>query len=364
MNGTLDWVDEPHRYKILYRGRLLTAYNKGNPQYGDFFKAFPNIEPVHTLSGLPVTASGAANFNHHKSIFLGLGRLNGHNFYHDCYPPFALYRPFPSGDIVLVDAKLRTENDAVALETRNEWVPKVDVPEPLRKFFAPAEGTDGSEPERICTEHRTVRVALGSGCYTIDIDSEFEATDGELYFGQDGHSYLGIRVADALDEEDGGLVTDSTGRSGCDAINEQVADWVDYSGSLGEHALGITVMNHPANLPTLFRARAYGFFGPSPFFDTDHRLPAGGRLLFRYRVVVHDGDARRSTCRGCSTSSGESSAYFTRAAHTSYSPCSLTDWNTAQRLSRVTCTLVSKRPARIFSRGMLRKRHTGVVVTT
>ena len=124
MNSTLDWVDEPHRFKILYEGRLLTAYNKGNPQYGDFFKAFPNIEPVHTLSGLPVTTSGAANFNHHKSIFLGLGRLNGHNFYHDCYPPFALYRPFPSGDIVQVDAKVRTEGGAVMLETRNEWVPK------------------------------------------------------------------------------------------------------------------------------------------------------------------------------------------------------------------------------------------------
>ena len=77
MDGALDWVDEPHRFKVLHEGRLLTAYNKGNPQYGDFFKAFPNIEPVHTLSGLPVTASGAANFNHHKSVFLGLGRLTG-----------------------------------------------------------------------------------------------------------------------------------------------------------------------------------------------------------------------------------------------------------------------------------------------
>ena len=42
--------DEPHRFRTLHGGRLLTAYNKGNPQYGDFFKAFPNIEPVHTLS--------------------------------------------------------------------------------------------------------------------------------------------------------------------------------------------------------------------------------------------------------------------------------------------------------------------------
>ncbi len=29
-------------------------------------------------------------------------------------------------------------------------------------------------------------------------------TDGELYFGQDGHSYLGIRITDAIDEKDGG----------------------------------------------------------------------------------------------------------------------------------------------------------------
>ena len=77
MANGMAWVEEPHRFKVLYEGRLLTAYNKGNPQYGDFFKAFPNIEPVHTLSGLPATTGSAANFNHHKSIFLGLGRLGG-----------------------------------------------------------------------------------------------------------------------------------------------------------------------------------------------------------------------------------------------------------------------------------------------
>ena len=291
MDGALDWVDEPHRFKVLHEGRLLTAYNKGNPQYGDFFKAFPNIEPVHTLSGLPVTASGAANFNHHKSVFLGLGRLNGHNFYHDCYPRFAAYRPFPSGDIVQVDAQVRGERDAIVLAARNEWVPKVDVPAPLRQFFAPAEGTDGSEPERVCTEHRTVRFALAPGCYTIDVDSEFEATDGELHFGQDGHSYLGVRVADAIDEEDGGLVTDSAGRSGCDAINEQVADWVDYSGSTRRARAGHRGHEPPGQPPDPVSGACLRVLRPSPFFATDHRLPSGERLLFRYRVVVHDGDA-------------------------------------------------------------------------
>ncbi len=141
------------------------------------------------------------------------------------------------------------------------------MPPPLREFFAPAEGTDGSEPERVCTERRTVRFALARGCYTIDVDSEFEATDGELYFGQDGHSYLGGRPAAAV-----------------------------------------------------------------------RRVPE------RFPAVK--------------------GRYVTRAAQTSYRPCSLADWNTAQRLSRVTCTLVSKRPALIFSRGMLRKRQIGVVPTT
>ena len=36
------------------------------------------------------------------------------------------------------------------LAARNEWVPKVDVPAPLRQFFAPAEGSDASEPESAC----------------------------------------------------------------------------------------------------------------------------------------------------------------------------------------------------------------------
>ena len=89
-------------------------------------------------------------------------------------------------------------------------------------------------PSRLASRRQSppaqnVRFPPAPGCYAIDVDSEFEATDGELYFGQDGHSYLGVRVADAIDAEDGGRATDSAGRSGCDAINEQVADWVGYS---------------------------------------------------------------------------------------------------------------------------------------
>ena len=89
---------------------------------------------------------------------------------------------------------MRGAGDAVVLAARNEWLPRWTCPRRCASSFAPAEGTDGSEPERVCTERRTVRFALARGCYTIDVDSEFEATDGELYFGQDGHSYLGIRA--------------------------------------------------------------------------------------------------------------------------------------------------------------------------
>lgn len=287
MANALNCIEEPHRYKILYNGRLLTAYNKGNPQYGDFFKANPDIEPVYTLAGLPVTTTGAANYNHHKSIFLGLGRLNGHNFYHDCYPPFELYRPFPSGDIKLVEAKVRVSDEEIGLETKNEWVPKIDVPEELRRFFAK---TEFKEQRRICTESRDIRFALREGGYIIDVDSEFKATDGDLYFGPDGHSYLSIRVNDAIDEEDGGLVIDSSGRSGCENIYGKVADWVDCSGNLGERMVGITVMNHPANLRTPFRTRAYGYISASPFLDADYSLAGGEIILFRYRIVIHDGD--------------------------------------------------------------------------
>jgi hypothetical protein len=62
------------------------------------------------------------------------------------------------------------------------------------------------------------------------------------------------------------------------------------------------MFDHPSNpgYPTRWHARDYGLFSLNPFgqkgFDEDQpakstKLPAGQKLNFRWRVVIHPGDA-------------------------------------------------------------------------
>jgi len=81
------------------------------------------------------------------------------------------------------------------------------------------------------------------------------------------------------------------------------AEWCDHSGPVGEGVSGIAIMDHPANVrhPTYWMVRGYGLFACNPFGmraytrdeaqDGTHVIPAGGELTFRYRVLIHQGDA-------------------------------------------------------------------------
>jgi hypothetical protein len=66
--------------------------------------------------------------------------------------------------------------------------------------------------------------------------------------------------------------------------------------------LGVAILDHPQNPrhPTYWHARDYGLFALNPFgahaFDPAQpesrwQLPKGKQLVFRWRVIVHPGDA-------------------------------------------------------------------------
>jgi hypothetical protein len=67
--------------------------------------------------------------------------------------------------------------------------------------------------------------------------------------------------------------------------------------------VGIAIFDHPSNPkhPTYWHARGYGLFAANPFGERDYfndksrdgslTIPPNGTLTFRYRVLIHDGDA-------------------------------------------------------------------------
>jgi hypothetical protein len=70
---------------------------------------------------------------------------------------------------------------------------------------------------------------------------------------ENDHGYIGVRVHDLIDVEDGGRMTDSEGRvNPTEHFRDTTGDrriprWVDGTGRIGEAVVGMALMSHPAN---------------------------------------------------------------------------------------------------------------------
>jgi hypothetical protein len=135
----------------------------------------------------------------------------------------------------------------------------------------------------------------------FDIEATFTALDESATFGQTNENALPlIRVADLIDEWDGGQITLEGGiTGGTDGVGKR-AKWADCSGPLirkpGKEPewWGIAMLDHPANRnhPNAWFARSYGPLGTNlPFFDGPLTLQPGESWRLRHRVIVHDAAA-------------------------------------------------------------------------
>ena len=138
------------------------------------------------------------------------------------------------------------------------------------------------------------------------IDFEIKLTptdDGDVEFGDTKEGgFLSIRVATSMDGTKGGKIENTLG-----AITEKEtwgkrAQWCDYSGVVNGKNVGVTIFDNSNNLnfPTYWHVRDYGLmsanpFGISYFIDKSRNgsftLKKGKELVFKYRLVVHNGDA-------------------------------------------------------------------------
>jgi hypothetical protein len=259
-------VEEDLRFKFYDGETFFLAYNKGSTQYGDMYKSRPDFYPVYSPSGREVTCTCAYRFNHHKSIFIGHANVNGINFFHDNNPTRTNL-----GDIVLERSESEVDASGIHIITHNGWITKAG--------------------ERMVDEERNFTVSPGETAHIIDITSTLIASETDLTFEKDTHSFLGVRVADTMDVEDGGTILNSNGQRNEDEAMRQYADWTDYSGVVVGQKVGVTIMNHPSNPPCPFFTRNYGTFLTNFTLMEKYELPRGERLTQRFRVLIHEGDA-------------------------------------------------------------------------
>lgn len=218
---------------------------------------------------------------HHRGLWWAHGDVNGLDYW-DSDP---MNKPNPKfGKIVLAKvAGTKSGKNSGSLKVIFDW----------------------NDPggKTILTEDRTMTFRTAPGLRIVDVDLTLTPKE-KIVFGDTKEGTFGIRLAAPLEESKGGHMVNAQGAEGEANVWGKASEWVDYYGTLDGEALGIAIFDHPQNPrhPVRWHSRAYGLFAANPFGLADFvkdksqngamTVEAGQTLRFRYRVVIHPGDAK------------------------------------------------------------------------
>jgi len=267
-------IEEKATVRVEIGGKHFTTYyfadGMGRPYVRPFFY------PVLAADGTPLTsdqATAGGDHPHHRSLWVAHGDVNGadHWSLNAKPPPRQRHIRFVSlaGDTIVQEL---------------QWEDKT------------------SEP--ILRETRTMRfIVYPDGARAIDFKLVFEPLDKPVTFGDTKEAGLcSVRMAKEISKNP--AITNSAGATGEKACWGKPAKWCDQSGVIDGKPFGIAILDHPSNPrhPATWHVRAYGLMTANIFglHDFDPKKPKGAGNLtiekgkpvtFRYRVVVHAGDA-------------------------------------------------------------------------
>lgn len=211
---------------------------------------------------------------HQRSLWFTHGDVNGVDFWTEGQG----HGKIVHRDFSTIDAG----GESITLVSENDWL-------------AP----DG---KRLCADRRRITFRATPEARIVDFEIALLATDGDVRFGDTKEGTFGVRVSSQLVLAKHGRITTSEGLTDRDAWGKQAA-WVDYSGTVDDRPGGVAIFNHPSSFrfPTYWHVRDYGLFAANPFgwhdfqgndqVDGSHVIPAGERIVLRYRVLLHGGDA-------------------------------------------------------------------------
>lgn len=255
--------------------------------YGEATKK-PFLAPLRAPSGAVITRRGpmeqvqgeTTDHPHHQGMWFNHGDVNGINFWEHGG------RNAPFGHIVtdkITTAKGGSKSGEVGFEAR--WV-----------------SHDG---KAVLRENRRMIFSGDANSRIVDVDITLTALDQPVKFGDTKEGTFGIRLSDQLRETRGtGTMTNAAGGTKMKEVWGKPSPWVDYSGTVDGQQVGVAIFDHSKNPkhPTTWHARDYGLFAANPFGDRDFyndktkdgsvTIEPGKSLRFRYRVVIHAGDAK------------------------------------------------------------------------
>ena len=273
-------IEDNGKLEVFIDDELFTAYYHSS----DYKKPF--LWPLLSEGGATVTRDWplgeidkSKDHPHQKSFWSAYGDVNGV----DCWAEGDNSGYQVSGEVT------HGSGDAYGwIHAKNSWVDKDKKP--------------------ILSEEREYRFyPAPSSARLFDVSVTFTATQGDVLFKDTKEGgIVALRMRDSLNEQNGGTMTLAGGRVGEAACWGKPSPWCDYSGTIeGVGVRGVTVFDNPSNLryPTCWHVRAYGLLGANCFglsyftekdanrLNGDYTLKNGETLTFKYRILVHSGNA-------------------------------------------------------------------------
>ena len=230
----------------------------------------PFFYPLVGPSGGSLTRMGhpgAANHDHHRSVWFAHHDVQGVDFWGD-----------------QTEARIRQKHWLCYRDGDDEAV------------MATLLGWYGGEGAQELMEQEVVAVVRpGDERETlIELQATFRPKAEVLEFGKTNFGFLAVRVAKHISAYfGGGELTNSEGVRGEPEIFGKPARWMDYGGPVPAGGTeGITYFDHPANLgyPSHWHVREDGWMGTSVCMHGPRAALRDEPLVLRYLLHAHGGD--------------------------------------------------------------------------
>ena len=267
--------EEAETITVTLNDRHFTTFRYAKAQFRPYF--FPVLGP----NGREVTRGETSDISkdhvHHRSLYVAYGEVNDVD----------LWGEGSNSGRVVPQGFTQKQGGAVVsrLYTQNSWQTQAG--------------------EVLMTDVQNYRIYnLPEDAAILDLDLSFIASVGDVHFGDTKEGgIISIRVHPSMNASDGGKMENAFG-----GINEaetwgKRANWCDYSGVVDGTPVGIAVFDHIVNprYPTYWHVRNYGLMGSNifggssferdPSKDGSYTLKQGEEMHFRFRVLIHAGDA-------------------------------------------------------------------------
>ena len=151
-------------------------------------------------------------------------------------------------------------------------------------------------------EERTVYFYAHPSLRIMDLQIRLTGVE-KVKFGDTKEGTFAIRVAESMNERNGGTLVNAEGQTGEKNVWGKRSPWMDYYGEVDGEPVGVAIFDHPDNPkhPTYWHVRGYGLFGANIFGEHDFysdktrdgslTLEPHQSWIFQYRVVIHPGSA-------------------------------------------------------------------------